>query len=573
MRTDRTLTGYFISEARKHRSAYLLAFALMPVVALLAAAAPKVVQLAIDKGMRAGDLAALGKMALIYLGIVVLRILLVPCQIITMQTAGIRTLREMRATVVRHICRLGKAVYDRFPLGVFVARATSDVEAVGETLATSLMSIFTDIFTIIAILAVLIHMNVRLGLVTLLLLPIVAFIINWFRLRLRGFHNRLRTLNGRLSAHLNETVAMRHEILNFHLSSRSIREYREQNGQYRYTAIRAVSYDAGTSAAIEGLSYVSIGLVLLLVSRSWFLSSTISIGEVVMYILYLQQLFQPFKQLGQRFTSIQATYAALNKIHTALLLPLPEDDGTERPANHDLHVQDLHFAYEADAEILKGISLDVAEGSSLAVVGPTGSGKTTLIRLLTRQYEADRGRIALGNTDLASIPREALKQCVVLVPQDPTIFEGTIAENISLGRDDVSRERVMDVCRKITAHDFIQRLPAGYDTPLTSGGKNLSMGQRQLVALARALAADSRILVFDESTANIDTETELLIQEALDFVMTQKTTIIIAHRLSTIRHVDHILVLKNGRIAEQGTHQQLLAQEGLYKKMYALQAL
>jgi ATP-binding cassette subfamily B multidrug efflux pump len=573
MGTDRKLTKFFLIDARKHRRIYLSAFALMPIVAVLTASGPKLIQLAVDRGMGVGNLEYLTKMTLLYLMVVLLRLAIEPIQAIMIQTAGIRTLREMRISVVEHISRLGKATFDRYPIGVLVTRATSDVEAIGETLATNLMSIITDFITVIAIMGVLFYTDVKLGLITLILLPIITVIINWFRVRLRVLHLHLRTLNGRIAAHLNETVSMRHEILNFHLSPGAIRDFAGYNADFRHTAIRSISYDAGAFSVIEGLSYVSIGVVLLLVSQAWFMSTAMSIGGIVMYILYLQQLFTPFRQLGQRFTAIQATYAALEKINSIMSLPLPHDMGKNYPEHYNLELNNVRFSYVTDNEILKGISVDVPERHSVAIVGPTGSGKTTIIRMLTRQYEVDSGSITLGGKTLSSIAREDLKHVVVLVPQEPTIIDGSILENITLARKDITREKAIDICRKITAHDFISRLPNGYDTRLATGGTNLSMGQRQLIALARAFATEAKILIFDESTANIDTETELMIQDALSYVMTQATTIIIAHRLSTIRHVEQILVLRNGLVEERGTHEELLSQHGLYSQMYAMQSL
>ena len=573
MGTDRKLMKFFVNEARKHRRAYLLAFSLMPVVAVLTASGPKIVQLAVDRGMAAGSLKVLTTMALFYLMVVFLRLVIEPIQAIMIQTAGIRTLREMRLSVVEHISRLGKATYDRYPIGVLVTRATSDVEAIGETLATNIMSIITDFITVIVILGVLFFMDVQLGLLTLMLILVITLIINWYRIRLRVLHLRLRTLNGRIAAHLNETVSMRHEILNFHLSPGAIRDFSGYNADFRRTAIRSISYDAGAYSIIEGLSFVSIGIVFLLVSQAWLISNTMSIGAVAMYILYLQQLFTPFRQLGQRFTAIQSAYAALEKINSIMSLSLPRDSGTKQPVQYHLNLDNVRFSYEGDNEILKGVSLDLPERDSLAIVGPTGSGKTTVMRLLTRQYDIDSGSITLGDNPLSSIARQNLKKIVVLVPQEPTIIDGSILDNITLTRKDITREMVVEICHRITAHDFISRLPDGYDTHLLTGGTNLSMGQRQLVALARAFASEAQILIFDESTANIDTETELMIQHALSYVMTQTTTIIIAHRLSTIRHVGQIVVLKNGLIEERGTHEQLLSQHGVYSQMYAMQSL
>ncbi len=571
MASDRKLTEFFIREARKHRRKYVLAFGLMPLTAIVAVSGPKILQLAIDNGIIANDVHYLTRMSLAFFAVFIARILLEPCVQIVLQSAGIRTLREIRATIVRHVSSLGRNVFERQPLGVFVSRATADVEAIGETLATSLMTIVTDLFAIVAIFLVIAHKNPQLAVLTFILVPIVAGIINWFRIRLRPLHERIRTINGRIAGQLNETISMRFEVANFHLAEGLAQDFEENNRAYRDTSIQSVSYDACTFSVIEGLSHVSVGLVLMLISGSWLLGQTMTVGEVAMYILLLNQLFEPFKQLGQRFTTLQATFAALKKIDDILSIPLPADTGDRSVDGLDLGMQAVTFGYAPDRNVLNDVSLRVPAGGSLAIVGPTGSGKTTIVRLLTRQYEVGAGAITLADTDIREIAREELKQAMVLVPQEPAIFNGSILENIAIDRPNIGLDRVIDVCEKLTAHTFILEMPDGYHTMLETDGTNLSMGQRQLIALARALVSDAQILIFDESTANIDTETERMIQHALDFVMTQKSTIIIAHRLSTIRHVNEIVVIRNGSVDDRGTHDELLARDGLYRKMYALQ--
>lgn len=570
--SDRRMTRFFLAEASKHRTAFLVALALILPVALLSAYAPKIFQLAIDDGIVAGNADAFAHHALIYLLLVTAGLLLEPMQQAILMGAGIRTLTEIRATVVHHIARLGRDVFERTPLGVFVSRATSDVEAIGETLASGLLGILTDVVRIAVVLAVLSLHDVRLGAIAFLLVPLVGGIINWFRVRMRSLYVEIRTRTATLSGILNEAVAMRREVLNFHLQEPTRARFDAQNDKLRAANIRSVSYDACTYSIIEGLSHVAVGVVLLLVAQAWVLDDVLTVGEVAMFILYLQQLFTPFKQLGQRFTVIQAAYAGLQKLGDTLALPLPADTGTDAATPGELAMEDVHFSYDGRRDVLQGISLRVPPGGSLAIVGPTGSGKTTIIRLLTRQYEPTRGTVRLGGVPLRRIARRALKRSVVLIPQEPALVRGTVWENIALGREEVDRARVEQACREIGADEILRALPRGYATELRSGADNISMGQRQLIALARAFVSDAGVLIFDESTANIDTATELAIQRALTLVMATRATIVIAHRLSTIRHVTHILVLKDGRIVEEGSHDALLAANGLYRRMVALQA-
>jgi len=330
--------------------------------------------------------------------------------------------------------------------------------------------------------------------------------------------------------------------------------------------------DAATFSIIEGMNYVAIGALILfgVLAGS---SSLMTPGEVVMYIGYINLLFTPFKQLGQRFNVMQASFAALNKIDDVMSMPLPADAGTRAPTAGAVSMDRVTFAYQEGREpVLRDVSFDIPNASSLAIVGPTGSGKTTIVRLLTRLYDIDDGKVTIGGQDIREVSRDELRKHIVLVPQEPAIFRGSVLDNITLFRPDLDEEGVREVCRNIRADDFISRMAEGYQTELQSEGANISAGQRQLIALARALVSGAEILVFDESTANIDTETERMIQEALAYVMARRTTVLIAHRLSTIRHVDRILVLRQGQIVQSGSHAELVEQEGLYRLMLDLQS-
>jgi ATP-binding cassette, subfamily B, multidrug efflux pump len=573
MISDRRLTLFFLRFTRKHKRLFIFSFLLMPIYAWLLAAAPKVMQGAVDEGILKGDIPLTVRSAFIYLACILGAFVAVALQNLAMQTAGIRTLNDLRESVMSHISKLGKDQFEKRPLGVYVSRATSDIEAIGETMTAGLTNLVSDGLLIIFIFVNMSMMNLRLGLMTLVLVPIIIIIVDIFRRILRPLYDRIRTLNGTLTARINETLTMLFEVRNFNLRKTFSDRYDETNREFRDTTIRAISFDALVFSILEGLSFVSIGAVLLVVGgRTAGGTELLQIGVIVAYIQWLQLLFPPIKQMGSRFAVLQSALAAVSKVNQIMALPLPEDSGAEEPENADLSVRDLSFSYKEGEPVLRGLDVQVPAGGSLAVVGPTGAGKSTLIRLLVRQYELEQGLISIGGKPLAEIPRDALKKLIVLVPQEPSIFRESVAYNISLNRPEVTRERITEICRKIQADAFIERLPDGYDTLLESEGANLSMGQRQLIALARALASDARILIFDEATANIDSETEILIQKALAYVMREKTTILIAHRLSTIRDAGQIIVLNQGQIVEQGSHPELLAADGLYRRMYELQA-
>lgn len=575
MATDRKLTLFFLRFAAKQKWRFLVSFLAMPIYAYLLAEAPNVMKRAIDEGIVVGDRGATIRFSWLYLGCIAGGAVGLVAQHWYMQSGGIRTLTDLRDAVMRRILGLGKSEFDDRPLGVYVSRSTSDVEAIGETMTAGLTNLIADSLLIVFIFINMIAVDPKLGYATLIVVPIVVLIVDIFRRILRPLYDRIRTLNGTLTAQINEVLAMHGVIRSFHLQRAFKGMYAKTNDEYCDTNIKAVSYDAAVYSLLEGLSFVTIGAVLLYIGiRATDATEALQIGAIVAYIQWLQMLFPPLKQMGARFAILQSALAAMNKLDGIMQLPLPADQGQREPSILDLTVENLHFSYTPGVAILKGLDLSVPAGNSLAIVGPTGSGKSTLIRLLIRQFDLgpNDGAIRLGGVELRDMPRQTLRGHVVLIPQEPSIFEETIRYNISLDRPEVTDERVVSICEKIRAHDFIQRLPSGYDTVVAGEGANLSMGQRQLIAMARALATDAQILIFDEATANIDTETERLIQQALDYVMREKTTIVTAHRLSTIRDADHIVVLNHGEILEQGTHEALMQEAGLYRRMYELQS-
>lgn len=571
MKKEITAVPLFLKHAKKYKMRFLISLGLMPITAWLAVKGPSLIQDAIDNGIKKQDVEYVLEISYIYLAVLASLSILQACQNILLQTSGIRTLRDLRESIVHHICHIGKKDYDRKPLGVHLSRATSDVENIGETFLQGITYILSDSLIIVAVFIYIFSQNVKLGFITLILLPIIIFTINWFRIKLRSLYDNIRTLNGKLSAQLNEAFSMLYEINNFNLQKAHTDDFQVNNENYRKTSIKAISLDALVYSLLDGMLFVTIGVILLMLGLIPSITETITIGLFVAYIQLLQQLFEPVKEMGARFAVLQSALAALNKITNTMNTELPQDTGDKTMASHDVSINNLAFEYLEGEPVLQNLSLKIPKGSSLAVVGPTGSGKSTLVRLLTRQYDISQGEILFGKENIKEITRMSLKENIVMVPQDPAIFHESIRFNITLNRPEVSEEKMVDICKRIKVDSFIQQMPNGYDTILEEGGSNLSTGQRQLLALARALASPAEILIFDEATANIDTETELLIQQAMDFAMTQKTSILIAHRLSTIKHAENIIVLQKGEIVDSGNHDELIAHGGLYKNMYKLQ--
>ena len=562
----------FLNHARRYKLRFLISFILMPLTAWLAVKGPSLIQDAIDNGIREGKVSYVIETSYLYLIVLFGLAIIKSIQNILLQTAGIRTLKDLRQTIVHHISHFGKKDYDAKPLGVHLSRATSDVENIGETFLQGITYILSDSMIIVGVYIYIFYENVTFGFITLILIPIIAFTINWFRLKLRSLYDNIRTLNGKLSAQLNEAFSMLYEINTFNLQKPFINDFEKNNHSYRDQSVKAISLDAMVYSLLDGMLYITIGAIFIFLYFIPSLRDAVTIGFIIAYIQLLLQLFEPVKEMGSRFAVLQSALAALGKISNSVSVPLPEDKGNKEIKKHDIQLNNISFEYIEGEPVISNLNINIPKGHSMAIVGPTGSGKSTLIRLITRQYEVKEGQISIGNIPLKEITRNSIKENIVLVPQDPAIFHNTIRFNITLNRPEVSEEQMINICKKIDAHNFICSMEKGYDSMLQETGSNLSTGQRQLIALARALASPAEILIFDEATANIDTTTELQIQKAMDFAMSTKTSIIIAHRLSTIKNVEKIIVLQKGEIVDQGSHKELITREGLYKSMYALQA-
>lgn len=563
--------GTFTDLAKKYKKRFIFSFLLMPLSVCLTILGPAFVQQAIDDGFKADRADLLIKYATLFIVVIIADALVSTLINVLIQSGGIRSLSELRKKVVEHVSFMGRWDYEKRPSGVLVSRATSDVESIGETFLQGVSYLITDSLKIIGIIGYIFYENSTLGWITLLVFPPVIIIVNFFRIKLRKLYDGIRSVNGYLSASINESVAMRKEIQLFNLGDVQSQGFSDLSHEYRDKSIKAISMDAFLYSFLEGLLYLTLAIfALFLIIYSDF-DPGIKTGLLVAWIQLLHQLFDPIKEMGSRFAVLQAAFAAMGKIGDILSIALPIDKGTQDIKNSSVQLKDLGFHYIESEPVLKNINLNIPQGSSLALVGPTGSGKSTLLKLLARLYEPTQGEITVGDIKLGEIQRDVLKHHIVMVPQEPAIFHESLHFNITLGRTDISLSMIEDVVERAGLQHFVKSLENSYDSILDEGGESLSAGQRQLVALMRALVSPAQILIFDEATANIDTETERLIQSTINFAMTKKTVIIVAHRLSTIRDADQIAVLLKGELNGLGSHAELIKDCYYYRCLHELE--
>ena len=486
----------------------------------------------------------------------------------------IKGLRDLRLDLFRHLETRPSSFYDRVAVGRIMTRVTNDVEALYELLR-GLGTLVGEFVPFFVALAVMLAIDVQLTLMLLLALPILAMVTYFFRRKTRFLFRQTRQTLSSLNQNLQENLAGLQVVQLSDRQQHNLDRYTEINEKNRLFEHRLARVETLYGAFNESLAQIAIGLILYY-GASQLMDISMTVGEVVLFTQFVTMLFHPIVVLGEQTNILFRAMASGERIFQAL----DWDEIIHEPANPvalperltgKVEFRRVSFAYDASMPILKDVSFTISPGEKLAIVGPTGSGKSTLIRLLGRFYDFDDNQIFLDGIDLNQIHSGDLRRRVGVVLQDFHIFSGSIYDNIALGNPRVTRERAIEAAKTVNAHDFISQLPLAYDSPLTERGQNLSQGQRQLLAFARVLAADPEILVLDEATANIDTETELLIQEAVERLTKGRTSIIIAHRLQTIQEADRVLVLDQGQVAEIGNHEELLAAGGLYATLHSLQ--
>ncbi|HEV8208897.1 MAG TPA: ABC transporter ATP-binding protein [Vicinamibacterales bacterium] len=605
---DARLMRRLLEYLRPYWRQVVLAFVTIIVSTVSSLVQPYLIKIAIDRYIAQRRLAGLDGLAVLYLSVLVASFAAEYFQTWTLQMTGQRIMYDLRIAIYRHLQRLDLRYYDRNPVGRLMTRVTSDVDVLNDLFTSGVVTIFGDVFTLVGIMGMMLWMNWRLALVAFSVLPLIFFVTQWFRHNVRDSYRTVRGLIARINAFLQENITgmstvqlFRRERLNFARFDTIDREHRDAN-------IDSIFYYAVFYPAIEVVSTLATSLII------WYgggsvLQRTLTLGALVAFVQYSQRFFRPISDMSEKFNVMQSAMASSERIFKLLDEPVSIESPAQpsrrhAPATGHIRFENVWFAYNDDQKrattvdtedrkanpglspvstvssvvesstpnwVLKDISFEVRPGERIGIVGATGSGKTTLINLLLRFYDVRRGRITIDGVDIRKLDLADVRGLFSLVLQDVHLFSGTVADNIRLGNPAIDDDRVKRAAQAVHAEPFILRLPGGYASAVAERGATLSVGQKQLLSFARALAFDPRVLVLDEATSSVDTETELMIRDALHVLMAGRTTIAIAHRLSTIQDMDKILVLHKGQLRESGTHQELLAQRGIYFKLFELQ--
>jgi ATP-binding cassette subfamily B multidrug efflux pump len=491
-----------------------------------------------------------------------------------MQWMGQRIMNDLRAQIFGHLQRLPVSFFDRNPIGRLVTRVTTDVDALNELFSAGLVTLFGDVVLLLGIVGVLFWLDWQLALVSFSIVPLLLMLTIWFRGRVRQSFREVRVKIARINSFLQEHITGMPVVQLFNREEAAFGEFSRINEEHRKVNVDSIFYYAVFFPGVELVTAIGLGL-LLWVGGGQVVQGAVSVGALIAFIQYAQRFYQPLADLSEKYNILQGAMASSERIFrlldTEAAIQSPSEPYAPQAVRGAVEFDDVRFGYNPEEPVLKGISFRLEPGETLAVVGHTGAGKSTLANLLLRFYDVGGGAVKVDGVDVREWDLKRLRRSVAMVLQDVFLFSGTIGTNIRLGEEEIDEERMRWAAGEVHALPFIERLPGGLDAPVRERGAGLSVGQKQLIAFARALAFDPRILILDEATSSIDTETEQLIQKALDRLLVGRTSIVIAHRLSTIQKADRILVMHKGEIREQGTHQELLALRGIYYRLYLLQ--
>ncbi len=537
-------------------------------------AAPYLTKIAIDKYIMAGDSEGLFRIMLFLIGTMAFAVTLEYFQRYLMQYIGQRAMYDLRMQIFSHVQHLDLKFFNKNPVGRILTRITSDVQVLNEMFTAGVIEIFGDIFMILGIIAAMLVINWKLALVVFSVLPLLVLTTVIFRKKVRQSFRDVRLTTARLNAFTQENLTGISVVQSFTAEERVFAGYDGINIELKKAHLRTVFYFAVFFPIVEIIGAFSLALIVGY-GGGQILGGALTLGALVAFIQYADRFYRPIRDLSEKYNILQAAMASSERIFKLLDtntgIELPSQPAKIEGLKGSIEFRDLSFGYEDNNFVLNDINLDIKAGEKIAVVGATGSGKTTLISLLCRFYEYNRGDILIDGISLKKINEKELRKNIALVLQDVFLFTGDINRNIRLGSEEISLEDVKRAACEIGADRFISRLDKTYEYQLTERGANLSVGQRQLIAFARALAFNPAILILDEATSSVDTETEILIQKALRKLLANRTSIVIAHRLSTIRDVDRIVVMHKSRIREVGAHEELMKAKGIYYRLYQLQ--
>jgi ATP-binding cassette subfamily B multidrug efflux pump len=586
---DSRLMRRLLQYMKPYKWRVVLALVMVAIVTPLELAPPLIFRKAIDSYFvpalnhvlpEASAWSGIGWLSLIFFAVLAFDFLAQYVQIRIMQRVGQQTMYDMRREIFAHMQRLPMSYFDRNPVGRLVTRVTTDVDALNDLFAAGVVTMINDFFLLAVMAGLLFTIDRRLALDTLAVLPGILIVTMIFRKFVRDANRRIRTAIARINAFLQEYISGMSIVQLFNRERKAMEEFEKRNRDNMLAWRDAILAYALFYPAVEFLSFATIALIFWS-GGNRILSGTLSLGVLTAFTMFAQRFFRPIQDLSEKFNILQSAMAASERIFKLLDEPvLVESDPNAIPLDHprgEIEFRNVWFSYRNTAEpadedwVLRDVSFRVEPGQTFAIVGHTGAGKTTLISLLLRFYDVQRGQILLDGKDIRTIDLQDLRRQFGIVLQDPFLFTGTIETNIRLGTPDIDRGTVERAVDEIGLGDFVRSLPEGVASSVNERGSTLSVGQRQLINFARALAHNPRFLILDEATSSVDTKTELLIREALNRLLSGRTALVIAHRLSTIQHADRILVFHKGRLREQGAHQELLAERGIYYRLYQLQ--
>jgi ATP-binding cassette subfamily B protein len=572
---------------RRHGRFIGIAMLLIPVRSLLEALPGPLIGSGLDALVGAGPseelgwLAALGEppgglspilwISLILLSAVVIGALVEFARMLSMTVMGQRAMRQLRTDLFDHVQRLPMRFFDHYPVGRLVTRIGNDIESVGEMFASGLVQLVADLFLMFLFAGLLFWIDWKLALVAMAVVPILAASAVILRWKVRQAYRLVRLKIARINAHLQETISGMKVVQLFARERKNLADFAQVNAEHRNAWFTSINYDALLSASIEMAVNLTMAFIL------WYGAVRIGVGELglgVLYVFvdYMRRFYRPLQDLSAKYSVMQSSMASMERVFQLLDSEAEAEEPSGRPGRvlGEVRFENVTFAY-TDEVVLRNVSFTIAPGERVALVGHTGGGKTTVLKLLLRLYEPQSGRILVDGVDIREMPRRQLRSHIAYVLQDVFLFTGDLAYNIGLGCEDASQSVIEEAARTVHLEEFVRRLPGGYAEQVSERGVNFSAGERQLISFARALAQRPAILLLDEATANVDTETEALVQDAVHHLIEGKTSIVVAHRLSTIRDVDRIYVLHHGEVREVGTHDSLLEKRGLYWRLYQLQ--
>jgi ATP-binding cassette subfamily B multidrug efflux pump len=571
---DARLMRRLIAYIKPYRTSAYLAILCLLLGSGLSVVQPYLTKVAIDQYIRNKDFAGLHQIAILYLLTLIFVFALSFGQTWLINLMGQKIMRDLRMEIFRHLQRLDVSFFDKNPVGRLMTRVTTDVDALNELFTAGVISVFEDIFVLSGIILSLFFLNYKLALTIVAILPFLILITLLFKIKVRDSYRQVRTAIARINAFLQENITGAAVVQIFGQEQKQYRRFTHINKDHLDANLLSIFYYAIFYPLLELISALAIALII------WYgglqsLAGVLSIGTLVAFIQYSDRFFRPISDLSEKYTILQAAMASSERIFK-LLDTAPSIVSPNAPQNisvqkGSIEFRNVHFAYNPGEPVLHDISFKVEPGEKIAVVGATGAGKSTIISLLSRFYDVQQGEILIDGKNVKDFNLQELRRSIGIVLQDVFLFSGSVMENIRLGNQDIKDAQVENAAETVHAEQFIRKLEHQYATKLGERGSSLSVGQKQLLAFARALAYDSKILILDEATSSIDTDTELLIRDALAKLMAGRTSIVIAHRLSTIQNVDRIIVLHRGRIREIGTHQELLHLKGIYWKLYQLQ--